>query len=463
MEQPLVSIIILIKDENDLKFLDQALNSVEKQIYSNYEINFVLMGAKQKFKKFLSRRTKVSDNVVFNIFELEKVYPVGYATNRGIENSKGKYVVRLDPDDEFDENLLLTSVGILETTICKAVHPDFYTIDKLGEIIDYGSPEVSYETNPLDAGVVFDKESLHYIGSYDEVISRQVSYELHKRFKEKYYIHEVKLPLYKYRKHGGNYSKGTEEILAARRIIDSQGGRVLCVIPARGGSKGILKKNLREINGKSLLQYVAEAAKGSELIDFLIVSTDDTEIGELCDFLDVSRHYRPDCLATDEISIISVAKFHLNEFLILGDKISAVVCLQPTSPLVLSSDIDEALKKFFSSGCDSVVSVYKVSHNHPFRVMKRVKDRMFPFSDSYDERVFDRRDLPPCYAYNGAFFIRKPELLLHWNEKDFGLGKDVRGHVMPEERSINIDSLHDLRLAELLLNEQRNKRELEDE
>lgn len=453
----LVTVILLIHSQEN-PFLQDCLNSLYRQNFRDFELIVIVSESflvVNKFHSFFPLEMPSKDREYWNykvfVYPESENFSVSQGSNFGIAQAKGKYVVRIDPDDRFDENLLMVAMNHLEQgkKSYGAVYPDFLEIDEKGQVVGYGSPEVSFEFNPLDAGVVYNKEKLIEIGGYDERLFRQVSYDLMKRFTQKFDVKHVALPLYHYRKHSSNMSScSLDLILYSRKVIESGKGKVLCVIPARGGSKGIPLKNLYNLNGKPLISYVIEAAKKSQLIDKIVVSTDHSGIREVAVSLGVDVEDRPGELATDEVSIISVAAYHLKN---QTKKYGAVISLQPTSPLVTADDLDGAICKFFGTNADSVVSVYKVSHNHPFRVMKLVKDRLFPFSDSYDERVFDRRDLPPCYAYNGSFFIRKPILLENWGGKDFGLGKDCRGYVMPEERSINVDELFDLRLAEIFL------------
>ena len=457
-----VSIIIIIRDKDNLSFLSECLQSLWNQTYKNWEVVFVVLGRVPGicFVPSLDiQETQISKSKV-RLIQINSTFNVSQASNQGISEAKGEFVSRLDPDDKLDENFLSAIIPHLESGSYGAVHPDFYGIDETGKIIDYGSPEVSFLLNPLDAGVVYKKKCLLEIGGYNEELSRQVSYDLLKRFQQKYRIKQVKLPLYYYRKHGTNMSRNQEEILFARRRIENQ-GKVLCVIPVRGGSKGIPLKNLVSMMGKPLFWWVTEAAQNSKLIDNIIISTDHSDIFESAQnlsktFLDskIITSYRPDYLASDDISIIPVVKYHLEKYIdSFGECPSAVVSLQATSPLIQSEDLDGALFKFFSTDCDSVVSIYRVEHNHPFRVLKQIKGYLYPFNDAYDERVLDRRDLPPCYAYNGAFFIRKPYLLQYYNGKNFALGGNVGAYEIPIERSVNIDTSYDLKLAELSLKE----------
>ena len=453
----LVSVVMLMTDKNH-PFLSDAVSSLYRQTFKDFELVVIVpesLLVVNKFSSFLfSGKAKVF------AYPKSENFSVSQGSNFGIAQAEGKYVVRLDPDDRFDENFLVVAVNHLERgeKSYGAVYPDFLEVDEKGEVIGYGSPEVSFEFNPLDAGVMYNKEKFLEVGGYDERLFRQVSYDLMRRFIQRFDVKHVSLPLYHYRKHSSNMSQTPrvkEDILFARRQIENNGKKVLCIIPVRGGSKGISLKNLYNLNGKPLFYWSLKAAQQSKLIDRIIISTDHEGVKESAlsfknEFSKMEVVDRPDYLATDEISIISVAAYHLEEVSNF-EKVSAVVCLQATSPLVSSEDLDLGLFKFFSTDCDSVVSIYSISHGHPFRVMKMAKDRLYPFNEAYDERTLNRKDLPACYAYNGAFFIRKPYLLQNYNGRDFGLGKDCRGLIMPENRSVNIDTLWDMRLAEFLV------------
>ena len=233
---------------------------------------------------------------------------------------------------------------------------------------------------------------------------------------------------------------------------------ILGIIPARGGSKGIPRKNLVPILYKPLIAYTIEAALQSKHLSRLIVSTDDEEIAR------VSLKYgaevpfnRPPELATDSALSIHVMQHALREMEVLeAKKYDAVVMLQPTTPLRIGSDIDAGIDLLFNSGADSVISVVAVSSHHPFRMKQILEDgRLVNFIDQGFEDMRPRQDLPPVYIRNGALYITRRDVLVNENNVT---GKDCRAYEMPEDRSVNIDSESDIILAEYYLKNEAEKR-----
>jgi CMP-N-acetylneuraminic acid synthetase len=229
------------------------------------------------------------------------------------------------------------------------------------------------------------------------------------------------------------------------------------VIPARGGSKGIPRKNLAPLLGKPLLAYTIEAAKASGFLTDIVVSTEDQEIAA------VSRDcgaqvpfYRPPELASDKALSLPVVMHALREMEQLTSKpYDIVVMLQPTSPLRSAHDIDSGIQLLLDTGADSVISVVDVGGHHPFR-MKRVVGQNFliNFIDQGFEDMRPRQELPPVYIRSGALYVVRRSVLA---EQHTFVGGDCRAYVMPEVRAINIDTRLDLMFAEQLLREAGNE------
>jgi CMP-N-acetylneuraminic acid synthetase len=228
---------------------------------------------------------------------------------------------------------------------------------------------------------------------------------------------------------------------------------VLGLVPARGGSKGIERKNIAPLAGKPLLAYTCEAALESQVLDRVILSTDDEEIA------DVGRHcgievpfVRPASISGDAASSVDVAR-HALLWLIEkeGKGPGILVLLQPTSPLRRSRHIDEALAKMEGTGADTVVSVTEVPHRYtPYSLMEFSQGRL---KDFWKEPLpFDRhrrQDLPSLYARNGpAVLATRVSVLL---EENSFYGDHVTPYLMSQEDSVDIDTPFDLEVAEWLL------------
>lgn len=221
---------------------------------------------------------------------------------------------------------------------------------------------------------------------------------------------------------------------------------VLAIIPARGGSKGVPRKNIRDVAGKPLIAWTIEAARKSVYIDRLILSSDDAEIiwvaGEWgCE----APFVRPAELARDDTPGIDPVLHALGA---LPDKYDYVVLLQPTSPLRAAQDIDGCIERCCLTAADSCVSV-TVPDKSPFW-MFTLDDRgeMRPLLETSGQYT-RRQNLPAVYALNGAVYVARTAWLAA--SRSF-IAAGTLACVMPSERSLDIDSETDLLLAGLLLN-----------
>jgi CMP-N-acetylneuraminic acid synthetase len=228
--------------------------------------------------------------------------------------------------------------------------------------------------------------------------------------------------------------------------------RILALIPARGGSKGIPRKNIAPLLGRPLLSYSVAAAREATCVDRVLVSTDDAEIAAVATECGADVPFlRPAELATDTAAGLDVAR-HALDWLAENDGYvpDILVELQPVAPLRLASDIDRAVNLLRTSGADSVVGL--VEADHPYYLRTLDGDVMRPFLPDTPE-AFRRQDLPTVYRCNGAIIAVRAAVL---REQRSFYGRDVRGYVMPPERSIDIDTPLDLRIAEALLRERAN-------
>ncbi|MGV7930885.1 MAG: cytidylyltransferase domain-containing protein [Spirochaetota bacterium] len=225
----------------------------------------------------------------------------------------------------------------------------------------------------------------------------------------------------------------------------------LSIIPARGGSKRLPGKNMLPLMGRPLIEWTIQAALSSGFVDTTCVSTDDERIAEISRRVGAEVPFlRPSELATDTASSISVVK-HCVDFYNtkLNRTYDYVILLQPTSPLRKVSDIDSAIKFLFEKKADAVVSVCEADHS-PLRC------NILPDSLSMENFISDKhrgkrsQDLPVFYRINGAIYIAKTDRLIL--EGSFLFKKNVFAYIMPRERSIDIDTEVDFKIAEILNN-----------
>jgi CMP-N,N'-diacetyllegionaminic acid synthase len=231
------------------------------------------------------------------------------------------------------------------------------------------------------------------------------------------------------------------------RSIDRK-QNIIAVIPARGGSKSLPRKNILPLMGKPLIRYTIDAAKKSKYIKRIIVSTDDEKIAAVAKENGAEVPFlRPADLAKDETPSLPVMQ-HAVKYIEGedGSIIDLVVLLQPTSPLRNEKYIDEAIEKILNTGGDSAITVCKVKH-HPYWNFIFDHDRLNPFLNN-DLKSTRRQELPLTYAPNGAVYVVRRDVLLNQNSI---LGKDIRAVVMPVEESIDIDGYFDWFIAEMVL------------
>jgi len=228
-----------------------------------------------------------------------------------------------------------------------------------------------------------------------------------------------------------------------------EGLKVLGLIPARGGSKGVPNKNIKKLNGLPLINYTINAAIKAKYIDRLIVSTDDHDISKICKNQNIDVPFiRPKKLSNDTAKSIDVIK-HALSFVEEEDKISydLILYLEPPSPLRTYSDINKSLKLFVKNKPDSLVSVHESNQFHPILMKKIVNNYLRPIWKKEPEGVPRQLYSPSAYMRNGAIYIFKRENIL----KSILYGNLVYPYLMPVEKSICIDDIRDWYVAEQLL------------
>jgi CMP-N,N'-diacetyllegionaminic acid synthase len=225
---------------------------------------------------------------------------------------------------------------------------------------------------------------------------------------------------------------------------------VLAIIPARGGSKGIPKKNTILLGKKPLLRWTIDAARKSRLLTDMMLSTDSPRIRRLgigwgCP----APFLRPKALATDKAGTLGVIQHAVRYYEAQSGKtVDAVLILQPTSPFRSSQDIDAAIRSLAGApAADSVVSFQIVSHGHPNYLYRLERQWIKPYLGA-KARIQPRQQFESVYVRNGALYLVRRSILMDHGSTT---GKRILPYVMPAERSINIDDRFDLRIAEGLL------------
>jgi CMP-N-acetylneuraminic acid synthetase len=225
--------------------------------------------------------------------------------------------------------------------------------------------------------------------------------------------------------------------------------KYLIVIPARGGSKSVPKKNIKDFAGKPLICHTIDSLESLKLNFDCVITSDSREIlGVASKYNFIQKLVRPAYLAEDNSLSIHVVKHALIEMERINNCIyENIIMLQPTSPLRTEQHILEAIKIYESENVDSLVSLVEVEGNHPFRMKRVIGNKAINFIDQGFEDMRPRQVLPKVYIRNGAIYISKKQLII--GDESF-VGKNCASYLMTTEDSINIDSSLDFNFAEFM-------------
>ena len=222
---------------------------------------------------------------------------------------------------------------------------------------------------------------------------------------------------------------------------------ILAIIPARGGSKGLPRKNIKLLNNKPLIGWTIESALQSNLINKTIVNSDDNEIIKVAEQFGAEIPFvRPDDLASDTANSKDVIIHTVNWYLKQNQSFDYIVLLQPTSPFRKEGDIDKMIEIALNTNTDMVVSVKKTDSN-PYYVLFE-EDSNGYLTPSKEGNFTRRQDCPIVYEFNGSIYVIKTESLLQNNSMKFE--KTIK-YVMDNYNSVDIDNQFDFDFAEFLL------------
>lgn len=226
--------------------------------------------------------------------------------------------------------------------------------------------------------------------------------------------------------------------------------RVLGVIPARGGSKGVPRKNIRLLCGKPLIQYTAEAALAAHSLVRVVVSTEDKEITAIARSCGLDVPFlRPQELAQDTTPTLPVIQHVVHWLEERDDYYDAICVLQPTSPLRTADDIDRCIELLENTGADSVVSTLPVPFDYnPHWVYFQDNRGFLNLCTGEEEPISRRQSLPPAFHREGSIFLALRNVIMEQNSL---YGKHIVGYPMDPSRNVQIDTANDLREAETIL------------
>ena len=225
--------------------------------------------------------------------------------------------------------------------------------------------------------------------------------------------------------------------------------RVLAVIPARGGSKGIPKKNIKMLLGKPLIQYTIDEAKSSLYVDDVVVSTDSEEIAEVSEQLGAKVIQRPPELSGDSALVVDALRYTIETLEKEHLKYDIVLLLEPTSPLRTCSVIDECIEKFSNKNVESVTTFSETSVP-PDRIWRISDDSVEPYIKGANPWL-PRQKLELGYQLNGLVYAIKMSSFKAMEKSNSVLTEKITAVITPKEISIDIDDMLDFRLIEFLM------------
>lgn len=227
---------------------------------------------------------------------------------------------------------------------------------------------------------------------------------------------------------------------------------ILCTICARGGSKGVKNKNIKEINGKPLIAYTIEQALASGIFEHVVISTDSDEIANISKEYGAEVFFKRDAqMASDtagKLDVIKDALIRSEEY--YNRKFDYHVDLDATAPLRSVDDIINSFEQFIKDDNDNLITAMPSRRSPYFNLIEQNKEGKVYLSKQLDSNVVRRQDAPKSYDMNASIYIWKRDVLI--NEDSIFLEKTGL-FVMPEDRSIDIDTPLDYKFVEFILKE----------
>lgn len=221
--------------------------------------------------------------------------------------------------------------------------------------------------------------------------------------------------------------------------------KILALIPARGGSKGIPNKNITDLAGKPLIAYSIDACKGSRFIDDIVVSTDSEKIATIARTLGADVPFmRPEELAMDTSKTLDAVLHAVSELKKQGREYDSIVLIQPTQPLRTSEDIDGAIETYYINNEQDVVSVCEVSE-HPLLMRTLKEGVLVPLLDK--SSTCRRQDMDKYYKVNGCVYVNSVNNL----NENTSFNDNLIPYVMDRSHSVDIDEPADLKYAEVVI------------
>jgi len=446
-------ITIYIPSHNYGKYLQEAVESVLRQSVDNWELFLINENSTDNTREIMDLYT--GDPRV-QIFDTPNLGLPGVA-NFVLKRSQGEYLIRLDADDVFDENILLVLGHYLDrNTDAALVFPDYFLVDDLGGVIHYEGRQTIYDNNHLldmpahGACTMIRKTILQKLGGYREDLGSQDGFDLWTKVVNEFKCANVNIPLFYYRRHGQNLTDNTVRILSARRTIKKdacnlnldQFRPITAVIPCREFYDVYPNLWSQKINGKALLEISIEACLASALFDKIVVTADTPAVNDIMQkYHDPRLTYLKRSQQSTTISrSISETLNHVIRSLELGwNGICVLSYIQ--APFVTTATLEEAVYTLVMHNADSSFAVEEVKEH----LYSRTAHGLTPVHRQ--GRI--KSDFDIIYQASRSSTATK-----NINLKTGSLtGAKVSHFIVSKQEAFFIQSKADLKMAEILQNE----------
>ncbi len=441
---------VYIPSHNYGKFLEKAIESVLRQSSDGWELLLIDDNSTDNTSEIINL---YRGDPRVRCFRTEGIGLIGVC-NLALKEARGKYIIRLDGDDIFDENILLVLSNHLEAhQESVLVFPDFYYIDEIGGIISHERRERLYENNHIldvpanGACTLIRAGVLREMGGYRDDIDSQDGFDLWTKMCKKYRCDNINLPLFQYRRHGANLTEKTYRIVNSRRFIKQyavtpemeQHRPLIAVIPCRKNYDFVPDIWNEKLNGKTLLERSLAVCTQSEVFDMIVVASDTEDVKATMEQYDDTRlmYYQRNSDDTIRSRSLAITLDKItNEF--DPERRGVSVLAYNQAPFKTTSGLEEAVYTTLLGSADSSIAMLELSK----RVFQRTANGM--------------RALNPLNGINSDFntvFIEARTTQASMN-RNFArgtlTGSTVVNFVVPEEEAFFIGSPRDLMVAKVM-------------
>ena len=443
------------------EYITQSIESVINQSYSNWELIIILDGVIDKSKSIAIKFQKLYPEKI-SIIENKKKKGLQTNANLALKKARGKYFIRLDPDDYLNESALLVMTNFLEKNPdTSIVYPDYFYIDKMSNILDVDvRKKIGKDVNVLDlpahgACTMMRTSIIKKIGGYSKKFTAQDGYDIWYKIIDKYGIHNISTPLFYYRQHTLSLTRKESRILEQRQKIKkhyaSKKGKnckLLFIIGAKNKNQKLNNIVFKKINNIPLIDYTLNEISKFKKNSLAILNTDDEKVLKYLIKRNDKRiylHKRPEYLNEDHVITDDIIKNSIQEIDKNNLNYDIVIYLNVNSPFKKYENICEGIDTLILHNFEKVISVYEdfdLHYAHKINGLEPISRRR------HSELRIEREAL---YVDNRAFFIT-------WAKQIKNLSNlDNIGHViMKRQHSVNIREKMDLIIANKISKEDYN-------